>query len=166
MLEIKKLHKEIVGYKPTPIPPGFKLIIDTRERNPLFQGNGNRKLKIIHTSLKHGDYSIRGMENKVTIERKQLSDLLSYVGKDRKNTERKLESLSSFYFKALVIEVKENELFNLPDWTRISPEAIRGFLKSVRVKYDVHVFINHKRPVLERWILDHLTYAYIQMRKV
>jgi len=165
MVILAKLKPEIVSYKPTKIPPGFTLIIDTREQLPLFQGT-NRKLPIIRKALRHGDYSVKGMEDLLFIERKQLSDLLQYVGQDRENTETKLRHIREFYFKALIIEAREEDLIMLPNWTQVSPEAIRGFLRKVRVYYGLHVYISPKRSVLERWVLDMLTYAYIQLRKV
>lgn len=171
MLTIQKLRKETVGFKPTKIPPGFKMVICPNEQLGLFLGKRNhfqiirKHLRIPGSRLTYADYSIKGFEFKAAIERKMLSDLLSYVGSDREHTEIKLEFIKDFYFKALVIELKEEELFNLPDWTQMSPESIRGFLKMVRDK-GIHVYINHNRPALERWVLDSLTYAYIQMRKV
>ena len=50
-------------------------IVDTREKLPLDLAT----LKTVNQSLMTGDYSVVGLENIVTVERKSLDDLLGCV---------------------------------------------------------------------------------------
>lgn len=154
-----------IKFKPTKIPSGFILIIDTREREPLFLESLPKGLTVIRDTLKHGDYSIKGLEDKVIIERKKMSDFLGYIGKERKETYIKLEAMKNAYFSALVIETDDPFDIPIDIPTKMTPEHIRGALKAVRVEYETHVFFNKNRRTLEREILDHLTYSYEQLRK-
>lgn len=154
-------HTGPYQFKPTPIPDGFTLVIDTREQHPLFQ-SPPAGLDIISKALSDGDYSILGFEDEVFVERK-CDDLYPYIGRDRKRTEEKLERIALFGFRALIIEL--DDPFQVPMNTQITPEMVRGFLKACRVKYGIHVYWSKHRDDLERFILDHLTYYFKQLRK-
>ena len=162
-----------IKFKPVTIPNGFTLIIDTREQQRLFV-RPPKGLPVIVDTLKHGDYSIKGFEDKVCIERKQMSDYLTYIGKDRDKTAEKLSYMKDFYFAALVIELdrierndsEEKASFRIPSWSKLKIEHIIGFEKSARVKYGVHIFKSFSRKHCERFILHHLTYAYEQLRSI
>lgn len=128
------------------------LVIDTREQKPLC-----RKVKglvSVVDTLHHGDYSIRGFENAFGIERKQSSDFYSYIGKERKRTVEKLKALGDLEFSALVVELSYDDLCLPNMYSRITPETVRQFLCSVRVRYGVHVFHSHKRQHCEQFVLD------------
>ncbi len=157
------LHPSQRTWHPTKIPPGFKLVIDQREKKPLFR-QPQKGLEILTKTIKHGDYTVHGFENVMTIERKMKSDLAQYVGIDRERTVVKLEAMAEMRFAALIIE--EADPYDTTDYSRITHEVIRGFLKVCRVKYEIHIFWSKSRKELERYILDSLTYAYELIRKV
>jgi len=147
------------------------LVIDTNEQRPLFinikrQPKSGEVFELdgftaIGKKLKDGDYSILGFEDKITVERKRMSDFISYIGKERTTkTIPKLERLGSMFWASLVLELSERKLSGVLPRTKLTKEHVRGFLKMVRVKYGIHVYINPDRQYLERYILDHLTYAY------
>jgi ERCC4-type nuclease len=146
-------------WKPTAIPKGFALIIDTREQQPLFTAPPTG-LTIVRRKLDTGDYSVDGYEDALCVERKQNSDFYGYIGKERDRTVKKLEALSKMRFAALVIEETEARLFGVQRYTKLTHEHARGFLKMVEVKYGIHTLICHNRVTLERWILDRLAYGY------
>jgi len=147
-------------WKDTVIPDGFVMVIDTREQIPLFVGKDKYKFNIERYALKNGDYSVKGYENLICIERKMVSDFFGYLGKERDKTCEKLERMSEYYFKALVIEADEEMLYAPQEFTTLTKEHVRGFLKSIRVRYGMHVYCNSKVEYIERYVLDHLTYAY------
>ena len=82
-----QIHHQL---KPWNIPAGFLLVQDTREQKPLFTDPPDG-LEVITDTLPHGDYSIRGFEDRFAIERKQMSDFYGYIGKERERTTRKME---------------------------------------------------------------------------
>lgn len=56
------------------------------------------------SGLATGDYSIKGMESQVAVERKSLDDFLHCCGADRDRFERQLERLSDLENAAVVVE--------------------------------------------------------------
>ncbi|NQU21949.1 MAG: hypothetical protein HQ567_11755 [Candidatus Nealsonbacteria bacterium] len=60
-------------------PETITAVIDTREQTPLDLS----PLQTIPGTLATGDYSVRGLEHVVAVERKSLPDLLGCIGRDR-----------------------------------------------------------------------------------
>jgi len=144
--------------KPFRFPDGFILVVDTREQEPLFTGRLPKGLVLVRDGLRNGDYSIRGFEDKFFVERKKVSDLLTYIARDHAKTREKLERCRDYEFKALVIEEEERKLL-APDptnmaWVNINPENVRQGLASLEVRYNMHIYYAKKRIDMERWILD------------
>ena len=69
-------------------PSNVIAIIDSREQKPL----DLEPLTTITSTLVTGDYSVRGLEHVVAIERKSLDDLVGCVGRDRERFDREVQS--------------------------------------------------------------------------
>lgn len=164
-----------MNWKPTKIPKGFVLIIDTDEKKPLFRKKPPNKqfnqilpiivagsnVYVIFRALLVGDYSIQGFEDRVCIERKQLSDFDAFIGRERVlKTMPKLERMYDMFWAGLAIECSERTLFGERKYGKMTPEHARGFLKIVEVRYGVHTYWAKDRVKLERWILDRLCCVY------
>ena len=158
-----------IKWKPVTIPDDdFTLIIDTREQQPLFQ-RPQKGLNIIHKKLDDGDYSVLGFEDKIFIERKKLSDLLSYIGRERKATVGKLSRVRDFAFKGLIIEVDESTLYNqqmYPQMSKMTKEMVEAFLLSFEIRFGGHYKCSRYRTECERWVLNHAVYTYKRLRLV
>ena len=169
---IKRVTTSKVTYKPTPVPDGFVLLIDSREQSPLFV---SRRLKRgQEVTLDSGlqikcvtcptaiDYTVQGYENKIGIERKQISDFLAYIGRERKKTDKKREILQSLFFAGLLIEANESDIIaeQVYGGGKITHEHVRGFLVSCQVRNGIHVYMNRNRLDCERWVLDRLVKSY------
>ena len=141
--------------KPFKIPEDMVVIQDTREQKPLFR-RPPKGLIIQSDTLTDGDYSIKGFTDKFTVERKQISDFYSYIGKERKKTEEKLQRLSRFQFAALVIEATETEILMGYDFCKLSPECARQALVSFEIRYGLHTYYSNSRHDIARWILDRM----------
>jgi ERCC4-type nuclease len=154
------------SYKPKPyiFSEDFVLVIDTREQNPLC--TSVKGLTICRNTLKDGDYSIRGFEDRFTVERKQTSDFFSYIGKERRRTVQKLEKLKAFDFAALVIEASLEDLFSPQLYTQVSPEVARQFFVSVNVRYGLHVYCDRSRKKIEMWLIDRAIKFFKVQREV
>ena len=70
-------------------PSQVVCIVDTREQLPL----NLDPLRTEPATLPTGDYSLKGLEHHVCIERKSLDDLLGCVGRDRERFERELHRM-------------------------------------------------------------------------
>lgn len=141
------------------IPEGFVLKIDSREQDPLFVRDTIKYgLDFVIQKLDHGDYSYIGGENIITIERKYKGDFYQYIF-DHGKTIEKLRAMNGLRFKALVIEgCNENDIYDVEDsYTEyMTQEMVRGFLRSINLKYNVHVYWNRDRENVERWVIDRL----------
>ena len=97
-------------------------LIDTREQMPLFLD----PLRTERATLVTGDYSVRGLEGVVAIERKSQSDLLSCVGRERERFDREVQRLLAYPCRALVIESSWSEL-ERGEWRpQITPSQALG----------------------------------------
>ena len=155
--------------KPTKIPGGMILVVDTREQKPLFS-NPHDDLVVVASSLPHGDYSLQGFEDRFCVERKQMSDFFSYIGKERNRTTRKMEQFREMIaaggFVGLVVEATEADILTGFIMSRVSPETARQALVSFEVRYGVHLYYSRSRKDLKRWILDRAIKFYRIQREV
>lgn len=165
----KIIHKDVVEFKPIIFPEDFYLIQDTAEQKPLFpKGEEPKGLKVINKSLMttdefghftSGDYSIKGFEHVFAIERKQVSDFLTYIGKGRDSTVHKMERFKDMVltrggWAGLVIECNEKDLFLGSSFSRMTHEHIRAALVSFDVRSHVHIYYSNSRLDIARWVLD------------
>lgn len=151
--------------KPTIIPEGFILKVDTREQDPLFNPIP-KGLCVVRDKVEVGDYSIKGMEQYVCAERKKMSDFYSFIGSERSRTVEKLKKMKEMYFACLIIEEEEDDIYYPMIPTKVSPEVARAFLVFARVDCNVHVITSSDRGYNERFLLDHFVRAYKKLREI
>jgi hypothetical protein len=157
--------------RPTILECPFTVAIDTREQNPwTFTGftsdasQGSKPL-VIHTeaaTLQSGDYSIRGLESEVAIERKSLADLYGTVSEHLRHRsefgrnvpsrfERELIRLSRMRFAAMVIEAGWSAIcLNPPPHTRLTGKTVYRVLISWMVRYGILIVCCETRGFAER----------------
>ena len=103
------------------------------------------------------DYSIKGFEDKIRIERKSQSDFYRSIGKGRERFEKTIKFLSTLEFAGLVIECSEEELL-CPEtsYSNINANSIYGTIVSFQVKYGIHIYCGNRnqcRQRLTHWLL-------------
>lgn len=86
----------------------FKIIIDSREQLPFKWGPMIEE----RGTLKTGDYSIKGYENEIGIERKSVADLCSTILRDRKRFEKEVIRGSKFKYFAVVVEGRTQDIIS------------------------------------------------------
>lgn len=99
-------------------------LVDTREQRP-FDLSPFRTEK---TTLVTGDYSLKGFEAEVSIERKSLDDLCNVVGNDRKRFEKELQRLKAYPHRLLIIEASWLEIKQGQWRSRVHPESVLASL--------------------------------------
>lgn len=127
-----------------------KILIDYREKNSLVPSElVNLNLKIEFKELKVGDYIVKG----VAIERKTVNDFISSI--KNKRLINQLEELQQYKNKLLIIEgLDEQELYtDSEDRIGMHPNAIRGFLLSVLLKYKVPIIFTKNYEDTAKFIL-------------
>ena len=134
----------------------FTIIIDKQEKKLGIRGYNFKTIKpnsplTERAHLKTGDYSIKGLEDKITVERKSLVDLFGSVGNGRARFEREMERMNKFDYAALVIESSLSNIFvNPPGRSKMNPKAIFRTLISWSVKYNVCIWPMWNREAAER----------------
>lgn len=88
-------------------------------------GGGPFNVPIRRVTLKSGDYSLLGFEEKVAVERKSTADLFGTIGQGRERFERELARLQEMDFAAVVVEAGWGEILdNPPLYTQLPPKTV------------------------------------------
>ena len=137
----------------------FTIIIDSREQRPwLFasiKGDakyGHKRIEIPTEwgTLKQGDYSIKGMETIVAIERKSLADAFGSCGQGRGRFQREHERLSRLAFAAVIIESDWDTIRRAPPpHTLLKPKVVFRTALSWSVRYGVQWWAMPGREIAE-----------------
>ena len=99
-------------------------LVDSREQDPL----DLQPLATERATLATGDYSLRGLEHVVAIERKSLPDLLACVGRERERFDREVQRLLAYPIRALVVEATWQDI-EAGGWrSEVKPAAALGSL--------------------------------------
>ncbi len=108
---------------PTELPASSLVaLIDSREQMPLDLA----PLRTTSATLPTGDYSVRGLEHVVAVERKSLSDLLACVGRERERFDREVQRLLACPTRALVVEASW-AILEAGEWrSEVTPQAAVG----------------------------------------
>lgn len=105
-------------------PESITAIVDTREQAPLSLS----PLRMEAGTLATGDYSIRGLEHVVAIERKSLPDLIACVGRERERFDREVQRLLGYPVRILLVEATWQEI-EAGGWRgQVTPDAVLGSL--------------------------------------
>ena len=116
------------------------IIVDSREKNPL-----NFTVSTEVAGLKTGDYSVKGVEDKIAIERKTINDLVGSLSTERERFQRELLRGKSLEFFALVIETTFDQLIQGKYKSKMTPQAVAQSLFAFQVRYDLHIWLASNR---------------------
>lgn len=155
--DIGKLTSEY-KLKPYKFPEDMIILQDTRECQPLFT-RVPKGLTIRSEKLDTGDYSLAGFRDRFCVERKMISDLISFCSSERDKTKLKLERMGRMDWSALVIEARESDLYHPYLNSTVSPEVIRQSLVSFSIRWGIHIYIGNRENCC-RFILDHCIKFY------
>lgn len=98
----------------------YYIIRDTREQEGYFFKEYGNCCGTIDEKLDTGDYSIKGLEDKLCIERKGcVEELAVNLGQKKYAFLAEIERMSEFPHKFLVLEFSVEDLVKFPDETRI-----------------------------------------------
>lgn len=137
-------------------PDDFILVVDTREQAPFFTRKLPKGLVMVRDTLPVGDYSIRGFETGISIERKSVRDLVNCLGRDHERFKNEMIRLAGYQFGAVVVEEPEGHVIRWHSFSEMHPESIRQALASIETRYRIHFYYGRDRDDCERWTLDRL----------
>lgn len=150
----------------------FTVIVDTREQAPYrFMGlksdakdkNCPLIIPTVRATLKTGDYSIEGLEDHVTVERKEFGDFYHCCGGDRERFQKQLERLNEIPVAAIVVEAGLNSVITGHPQSRLNPKTVyRSIISWQQRLPNVHWWFLWSRHlaeittfrILERFWLD------------
>lgn len=119
------------------------IIRDTREQKPLVFPNA----KVKDAKLQTGDYSLEYFEDRITIERKSLSDLLQSLSGERKRFMAEVQRMKAYEYSAVVVEASLTDIYRGVWRNAISIESVVGSLQALSAKYGVHVILACDRAI-------------------
>jgi ERCC4-type nuclease len=108
------------------------IIIDTREQTPLTFP----RLPTVRGTLQTGDYSFRGGEDLMAVERKSITDLVACcVGENRDRFFRELHRMRGFRFRRLLIIGSRAEVLSGQFRANVSPKSVLATLSCIEARY-------------------------------
>jgi ERCC4-type nuclease len=136
------------------------VIIDSREQTPY-----EFKSPTEVAGLKTGDYSIKGLESWVAVERKTIGDLVACLTTGRERFERELHRGRGLDYFALVVEASLKDLAAGKYQSQMLPKAVIQSLMTFSVRYSLPVFFAENRFYGARVTESLLQKYYREMEK-
>ena len=121
------------------------IIVDTREQRP-YEFTSPTEVG----TLSIGDYSLKGFEDLVAIERKTLNDLIGCLTKDRERFEKELLKGRALDYFALIIEASLSDLVNGRYKSKMLPKSAIQSLLAFSVRYRFPIWLCGNRAYSER----------------
>ena len=135
----------------------MKIVIDTREQKPLEFSQPTET-----GTLPTGDYSVKGLEKFVAIERKSVDDLVGCLKKgSRARFEKELSRGRGLEYFALVIEADLAALAAGEYRSEMKPAAVIQSLLAFSVRYRLPVFFCPNRQYAAR-VVESLLSKYVR----
>lgn len=116
------------------------VIVDTREQTP-WTFEDQAEISTVREKLDAGDYSVRGLEKRVAIERKSVDDWTGTVLRDRARFYRELELLRGYDFACVIVEASVRDIATGRYKSEARPAAVLGFIAEVTVAQRVPVIL-------------------------
>ena len=91
-------------------PPCVPIIIDTRERQPWAFTVEIDNAVATRGTLATGDYSVRGYETRICVERKSLTDWVNTIVNDYARFRKELKRMESYDRSYIIIECTINDI--------------------------------------------------------
>lgn len=154
----------------------YTVIVDSREQHPYgftgFKCDADRQYipMIVPTEiagLRTGDYSIKGLESEVCVERKSLDDLYSTISQRRRQFENEHLRMQEMKCAAVVVEASMVDLLmNPPERSRILPKVIYRTLISWQQRYGIPWYLCETRKLAERTTFRILDWYWEERRRL
>src|SRR5579859_7766976 len=144
----------------------FTIVADSREQRPYDfmdiksnkdEGNKTYIVKVEREALPVGDYSIRGMESRIIIERKSKADLFQSILK-RDNFISRLKKMEKYDYAACVVEADLEEIATRPpEHTKLTGLSVTRTIFSWDMQFRVSWWLVRGRRMGEK-----LTFRLLQ----
>ncbi len=136
------------------------IIVDSREKKPYFHTDALRwgNAVIVKEKLDTGDYSLKGFEGQITVERKSVGDLDNSLKKEYPRFKRELVRMTEILHKAVVVEGEQQDLVGTPTMPGYNGRFSQ--LVTIFAKYGIPFIFQRNRNQAEKWVFSYLTTFY------
>lgn len=149
------------------------VLVDAREQTPfpLLLNHRNWIADERRVVLRTGDYSVQGMENLLTLERKSLADMVNCTNIGRPRFIAGCARMAKFRWKAILIEASYEDIKrgweDSEIYSDVHPNSVSGLLDAVEAKFGIPVLLTSRNRDLatERaasWLSKHFTYWWLE----
>lgn len=116
----------------------MRILADSREQRAYAFGGPKYDATVERVALPSGDYSLPGFEDRCSIERKELGDLVScLMGSNRTRFEKELTRLRPYECKAVVVEASMQDVRDGNYRSEMKPHAVLQSVLTFQVRYGV-----------------------------
>ena len=91
-------------------------------------------------ALKTGDYSIKEYQDRVSVERKTLNDIVGCLTVGRERFERELARSRELDYFALMIEATVKDIIHGNYWSKMLPKSAINSLLAFSIRYQLPIF--------------------------
>ncbi len=133
-------------------PEQVTILIDSREQNPFDLS----PMKMEEATLQTGDYTIKGLEDYVRVERKSLPDLISCLGTGRDRFKRELERMKSFPKRLVVVSAPYEDLVTGNYRSNVHPNSATGAIESWSGFYGIGFMFCGSRRTAQEFVNGYL----------
>ena len=114
------------------------ILYDTREQAPyLFQRYPDVTAQA--ATLTTTDYTLQGLQDKIGLERKSLSDLTGTLTTGRERFQRECERGRGLEYFGLIIEASMEDVRNHNYRSQMTPQSLLQTLAAYSIRYGLHV---------------------------
>lgn len=122
----------VAAAKPVPV------VVDTREQTPWNLSAALFEVEV--ATLRTGDYTIRGFEDRLALERKSLGDFVQTVTRDWLRFRKELYRLAAFDVAAVVVEADVAAVMEHRYESDADPASVLGRANGILLDHGVPVF--------------------------
>lgn len=138
------------------------VVVDTREQNPFsFARFHGWFASVEKRPLRLGDYSVAGLEETCTVERKDLPDLVQSFSAERPAFIRRLREMSRYPQRLLVITAALSQVKSRYEHSAVSPNRITQSLVAVLVGLDVPFLCVETHELGEEIVASYLYQVFL-----
>lgn len=132
------------------------ILIDSREQTPLTFTNFHTEVATLST----GDYTAKGLEDIITVERKSIQDLVGSLTSNRERFQREIQRMLAYRSRTLLIigdgSDPQQDIRNGAYRSQAKPQSILASLASIEAK-GVSIKFASTPEAAARWV-EHLAW--------
>lgn len=125
------------------------IVQDSRERLPFSFLSAGADITVEVGKLEVGDYSLRGLQNKIAVERKSLADLVQSISRERERFFKELTRAQGLESFCIVVESSWMDLSEGKYRSNMDAGAAAASVVSIMSRMHIPVFFAGSRELAE-----------------